>query len=110
MMSNSTGNTILALLTGAAIGAGIGILFAPEKGTVTRKKIKDTLDESKDDILEKINALVSDVKSKVEPMVRNLEDEVEELVSKGSYKTEEVIEVLEQKLALLKKENAKFQK
>jgi gas vesicle protein len=109
-MSNSTGNTILAILTGTAIGAGIGILFAPQKGTVTRKKIKDTLDKSKDNVLEKINVLVSDVKSKMEPMVRNLEVEVEELVSKGSFKTEEVIEVLEQKLTLLKKENAKFQK
>lgn len=29
MMSNSTGNTILALLTGVSIGAGISILFAP---------------------------------------------------------------------------------
>ena len=39
-MSSNTGNTLLALLTGAAIGAGIGILYAPEKGDVTRKKIQ----------------------------------------------------------------------
>ena len=41
-MSNSTGDTFLALLIGAAIGVGVGILFAPDKGTTTRQKIKDT--------------------------------------------------------------------
>ena len=40
-MSNHNGNTLLALVTGVAIGAGVGILFAPEKGTKTRSKIKD---------------------------------------------------------------------
>lgn len=36
-MSNDSSNVMLALLTGAAIGAGFGILYAPEKGTKTRK-------------------------------------------------------------------------
>ena len=39
-MSNKTGDSILALLAGAAIGVGIGILFAPDKGSKTREKIK----------------------------------------------------------------------
>ena len=46
-MASNTGNTILALLTGAAIGAGIGILFAPDKGTNTRRKIREGVDEAK---------------------------------------------------------------
>ena len=40
-MSNTSGNSLLALLTGALIGAGIGILYAPDKGSKTREKIKD---------------------------------------------------------------------
>lgn len=32
-MTNDNGNIMLALLTGAAIGAGIGILYAPDKGS-----------------------------------------------------------------------------
>jgi gas vesicle protein len=36
-MSNNTGTTLLALLTGAAIGAGVGILFAPDKGSKQEK-------------------------------------------------------------------------
>lgn len=37
----SSGKIILGTLAGIAIGTTLGILFAPEKGCVTRKKIKD---------------------------------------------------------------------
>ena len=38
-------NFLAAFLGGAAIGAALGILFAPEKGEDTRQKIKDILRE-----------------------------------------------------------------
>ncbi len=37
--SNDSGKIIASLLVGAAIGGVLGILFAPDKGSVTRKKI-----------------------------------------------------------------------
>ena len=46
-MTNNTGNTLLALLAGAAVGKGIGILFAPDKGSKTRKKIRDGFEHEK---------------------------------------------------------------
>jgi len=37
----STGKIVLGTVAGLAVGGILGILFAPEKGSVTRKQIKD---------------------------------------------------------------------
>lgn len=98
-MSGRNSESILALLTGAAIGVGLGILFAPDKGSKTREKIKTGFDDLKDEAKEKFSG------SKEE-----LKEAVDNLLSKSSYKAEEAITFLEEKLAELKKQNAKLQK
>jgi len=44
-----------ALLLGAAAGATIGVLFAPDKGSNTRKKIKSKTNEIIDQLSDKID-------------------------------------------------------
>ncbi|MFV8365582.1 YtxH domain-containing protein [Flavobacterium sp. XS1P27] len=109
-MSNNTGNTLLALLTGAAIGAGIGILFAPDKGSKTRGKIKDGFDDAKNELKNKLDNASLELKDKFTSAKYDLEGTYEELVSNMSHKTEDVISFLEEKLAELKRQNAKLQK
>lgn len=42
------GKIFNGLTFGGIVGAVIGMLFAPQKGEETRKKLKDSLDKGKD--------------------------------------------------------------
>lgn len=61
-------NYVAAFLGGAALGAAAGLLFAPEKGEDTRKKISELLRkkgirlnrEEMDDLVDQIAAEVKD--------------------------------------------------
>lgn len=78
-----TGKVILGALAGLATGAILGILFAPEKGTETRKKIankgKDAADELKDNYNSIINSLTSKLES-AKNEGKNYYDEGKDLV------------------------------
>lgn len=109
-MSNNAGNTLIALIGGVAIGAGIGILFAPDKGEKTRGKLKDGYKETKKDLKFKYDNLTSEMKAKLSTAKIDLEETYGEILSDMSHKTEDVISFLEIKLAELKEQNARLQK
>jgi len=109
-MSNKTGDTILAVLVGTAIGVGLGVLFAPDKGSKTREKIKNSFDDLKDQAKEKFSHLEDETKEKFSQTKEDLKETIDSMLSKSSYKAEETITFLEEKLAELKKQNAKLQK
>ena len=66
MENNTTVKVVGALLIGAAIGGVLGILFAPDKGSETRKKLAGKADELTDSLKEKFNTLLEEAKKEFE--------------------------------------------
>ena len=80
----------------------------------TRKKIKDRfkdgIDDLKDRAKSKWDSLDDTTKEKLSNTKEVFQERIEDLLSNTSYKAEEAISYLEEKLAELKKQNAKLQK
>jgi gas vesicle protein len=94
--------TLLAILAGAAIGAGIGILFAPMEGAETRRRIKEGYGAKKDALKDKFGDLKETVKNKIGMSKEDLETGFDNLVSRVSDKKDDIISTLERKLDALK--------
>jgi gas vesicle protein len=62
---NTTGKVVTGAVVGLAAGALLGILFAPDKGSATRKKIVDKKDDYADAIKTKYNDLTDAIKEKL---------------------------------------------
>lgn len=99
-----TGGTIVAILAGAAVGAVAGILLAPDQGSKTRKRLGKGIKSGGDEIAHKFDDLKDQVRSLMNSKKVDLESTINSYVEKAGDKTENVIEVLEKKLAELKKE------
>ncbi len=78
---------------GAAVGGALGVLFAPKKGSETRKELKVKLDE----LVEKVKGLDADeVKEEIEAKITEIKDGLKDLDK------EKVMEVAKDKALALK--------
>ncbi len=60
----STGKTTAGVLLALGVGALLGVLFAPAKGTKTRKRIMDKGQDYADELKGKFDELYHDVSDK----------------------------------------------
>jgi gas vesicle protein len=68
------GKIVLGVLAGLAAGAALGILFAPNKGTETRRKIGQKKDDLTDDLKHLWTGLTDKVEEKVEKVKNGVSD------------------------------------
>jgi len=81
----NNGKVMLGVLAGVAAGALIGILFAPDKGSKTRRKILDKSEDYADDLKTKITDLWESITEKFE----TAKEDAEKAISNGKAKVED---------------------
>jgi len=64
---------VIGVLAGLVVGAALGILFAPDKGSETRKKLAAEGEQLKDNFEEQFTNLLSELKSKFEAVKDDIE-------------------------------------
>ncbi|MGX1025310.1 YtxH domain-containing protein [Psychroflexus sp. MBR-150] len=105
-MSNNTGNTIVALLTGAALGAGFGILYAPRSGKETRHQLKEEAGKAKDKLSEEYDELSSQISEFADSAKSKFEKRINKLFKSANTQADDILSKMESELEELRKKNA----
>jgi len=66
----STGKVILGVVAGAAVGALVGILYAPARGSVTRRSIYRKGEHEVDGLKDKFSDFVDSITEKFEKRLK----------------------------------------
>jgi gas vesicle protein len=81
----SAGKIITGVLIGAAAGAILGILFAPDSGVETRRKISEKGSDLADSLKNKFNDFVDAVSDKFQ----GAKDQAKNMAAQGKEKMDE---------------------
>jgi gas vesicle protein len=80
----SSGKILLGVIAGVAAGALLGVLFAPDKGWNTRKRIAKKADEYADGLREKFDEFLDTVSVKMDEAKDEISDFAEQNLNKAS--------------------------
>ncbi|HZL08660.1 MAG TPA: YtxH domain-containing protein [Prolixibacteraceae bacterium] len=86
----SSGKVLLGVMVGAASGALLGILFAPHKGKVVRRKMSRKGEKYVEEVKEKFNDLLEDLSEKFDQVKDEVSDFAEQKMSKSGAIEKEV--------------------
>ena len=84
-MNNNSGNVLLALLTGAAIGGIAGILYAPDKGEETRKRLKDSALKTRDDLNVRLHKAADELTKTADAKKADFDRRLDETISDHAH-------------------------
>ncbi|MBK7233022.1 MAG: YtxH domain-containing protein [Saprospiraceae bacterium] len=82
----SKSNVLIGVLAGVAIGAVLGILLAPAKGSKTRRKLSQKANATKDELKLKFDELLDGIASQFEETIADAGVKVHQ----ASKKVEEI--------------------
>lgn len=89
------GDSLLAFVAGAAAGLTLGLLFAPEKGEDTRRKIKETVGDAADSAKARARLArmeLNDLKAELKGQAENLKEDVRIKILERLEKIESAIQ------------------
>lgn len=86
-------NNFIGVIAGIALGATLGVLFAPDKGVKTRKRIsnksqeaKDKLKDSFDDFIETTSEKYNALKEESEELLRAKKERLKDTIIEKTKK------------------------
>lgn len=98
---NRIGRDLTFLLTGIAVGSLFGLLYAPDKGKITRDRLSFRLSKYR----EQITQLLSELNKSVEEPENSSKNEGQRVVNDARAKAERLLEDVDRLMAQIKQQN-----
>ncbi len=92
------GSNFLMFITGAAVGAAVGILYAPDKGINTRDKLSYRLDKYR----EMLENLLEDISENKDFGLSTAKSDGEKVISSAKVKAEQLLSDVDELLNQIK--------